>query len=78
MIGEEKIATAAGTFNTFKVQTVVRQVNNNDQTKASVSTVVFWYAPQVNRWVKKTQETRFEGRLRDSITEELTSYSRKP
>lgn len=78
VIGEEKITTAAGTFDTFKVQTVVRQVNNNDQTKASTSTSVFWFAPAVNRWVKKTHETRFEGRLRDSVVEELTSYSRKP
>jgi hypothetical protein len=78
VVGEEKVTTAAGTFNTFKVETVVRQVNNNDQTKASVSNVVFWYSPDVRRWVKKTQETRFEGRLRDSITEELTSFSRKP
>jgi hypothetical protein len=76
--GAEKITTAAGTFDTFKVQTVVRQVNNNDQTKGSTSTSVFWFAPAINRWVKKTHETRFEGRLRDSVTEELTSYSRKP
>ena len=78
VLGQEKITTAAGTFDTFKVETVVRQVNNNDQTKASTSTSVFWFAPAVNRWVKKTAETRFEGRLRDSVVEELTSYSRKP
>jgi hypothetical protein len=37
-----------------------------------------WYAPTVNRWVRKTNETHIEGRLRDSHTEELTDYSRKP
>lgn len=78
VVGQERITTAAGTFDTFKVQTVVRQVNNNDQTKASQSNDVFWYAPSINRWVKKSHETRYEGRLRDSVTEELTGYSRKP
>lgn len=78
VIGEEKVTTSAGTFDTFKIETKVRQVNANDQTKASTVNTTFWYAPTVNRWVRKTYKLQIEGRLRDSHTEELTDYSRKP
>jgi hypothetical protein len=78
VVGEEKVTTSAGTFDTFKIETRMRHVNANDQTKASTVNTTLWYAPTVNRWVRKTYETHIEGRLRDSHTEELTDYSRKP
>jgi|SRR5262245_34947012 len=78
IIGEEKITTSAGTFDTFKVETVTRHVNSNDQTKVATLTSTLWYAPTVNRWVRKTYKMQMEGRLRESQTEELTDYSRKP
>jgi hypothetical protein len=56
----------------------VREVNTKDQTKSSTTTETTWYAPTINRWVKRKTETRAEGRLRDSSSEELTEYSRKP
>jgi hypothetical protein len=61
VVGQERVTTRAGAFDTFRIEHKVRQVN----------------APAVNRWVKKATETRFEGRLRDSTSEELTEYSRK-
>ena len=76
--GQEKITTSAGTFDTFKIEIVMRQVNSNDQTKAASVNMTLWYAPVVNRWVRKTYTLQVEGRLRDSHTEELTDYSRKP
>jgi len=78
VVGAEKITTSAGTFETFKVDTTSRQINSNDQTKASTVTATLWYAPSINRWVRKTYRTQIEGRVRDSHTEELTDYSRKP
>jgi len=78
VVGAEKITTSAGTFDTFKVDTTLRQINSNDQTKASSVTATLWYAPSINRWVRKTYRTQIEGRVRDSHTEELTDYSRKP
>lgn len=78
VVGEEKVTTGAGTFDTFKIETRMRQVNSNDQTKASTINAVLWYAPSVNRWVRRTYKTQIEGRLRDSNTEELADYSRKP
>jgi uncharacterized protein involved in copper resistance len=78
VVGKESITTSAGTFDTFKIETTMRQVNSNDQTKAATMTAALWYAPSVNRWVRKTYKLQIEGRLRDSQTEELTDYSRKP
>jgi hypothetical protein len=78
VVAAEKTTTVAGTFDTFRVEVDVAQVNAKDATKASKSKHVFWYAPAINRWVKKTYEIRFEGRVRDSTVDELTEYSRKP
>jgi hypothetical protein len=78
VVGAEKITTSAGTFDTLKIDTTSRQINSNDQTKASTVTTTLWYAPSINRWVRKTNKTQIEGRLRDSHTEELTDFSRKP
>jgi len=78
VIGTEKLTTSAGTFDTFKIETTTRQINANDQTRAATLTTTLWYPPTVNRWVRKTYEFQVEGRLRESQTEELTDYSRKP
>jgi len=78
VVSQEQVTTAAGTFDTFRVEMTVRLINTRDQTKSSTWNFVVWYAPAVNRWVKRKTEGRFEGRLRDSSLEELTEYSRKP
>jgi hypothetical protein len=78
VVANESVTTSAGTFDAFKIETTMRQVNSNDQTKAATVTAVLWYAPSINRWVRKTYKVQVEGRLRDSQTEELTDYSRKP
>lgn len=78
VVAKERVTTSAGTFDAFKVETTIRQVNANDQTKAATLTAVLWYAPAVNRWVRRTYKMHIEGRLRESESEELTDYSRKP
>jgi hypothetical protein len=78
VVREEKVTTPAGTFDTYQVDAEVRLVNSRDQTKSSTWSFVYWYAPAVNRWVKRKTEARYEGRLRDSYVEELTEYSRRP
>jgi hypothetical protein len=78
VVGQEQITTPAGTFDTFRVELTVRQINTKDQTKSTTLTAVVWYAPAINRWVRKNTDVRFEGRLRDSFSDELTEYSRKP
>jgi|SRR5882672_2885619 hypothetical protein len=78
VVGSEKLTTSAGTFDTFKIETSIRQINANDQTKGSTVASTLWYAPSINRWVRKTYKLQVEGRLRESQTEELSDYSRKP
>jgi hypothetical protein len=78
VVAKEKITTTAGSFDAFKIETMIRQVNANDQTRAATFAVALWYAPSVNRWVRRTYQLQVEGRLRESQTEELTDYSRKP
>jgi hypothetical protein len=78
VVGQEQVTTPAGTFDTFRVEMTVRQINTKDQTRSSTATLVFWYAPAINRWVRKKTDVRSEGRLRDSFSEELTEYSRRP
>jgi hypothetical protein len=78
VVGTETLTTSAGTFETFKIETTTRQINANDQTKGATTTTTLWYAPSVNRWVRRTYKFQVEGRLRESQTEELADYSRKP
>lgn len=78
VVAKEKITTTAGSFDAFKIETMIRQVSANDQTRAATLAVALWYAPSVNRWVRRTYQLQVEGRLRKSQTEELTDYSRKP
>jgi hypothetical protein len=74
----EQVTTPAGKFDTFRVNQTVRMINTNDQTISQTWDFVLWYAPAINRWVRRKAEWRSEGRVRDSYSEELTEYSRKP
>jgi hypothetical protein len=78
VVGQEQVTTPAGSFDTYRVDMTVRMINTKDQTRSQTYTFMVWYAPAVNRWVKRTTEWRSEGRVRDSFSEELTEYSRKP
>lgn len=72
------MTTKAGTFDTFKIEATEQQVQGADASRHGDIKLQFWYAPTVNRWVRKKVEFRIEGRLREAITEELTEYARKP
>ena len=78
VVGQEQITTPAGTFDTFRVELTVRQINTRDQTKSTTLNAVTWYAPAINRWPKRQTEIRAEGRVRESFIDELTEYSRRP
>jgi hypothetical protein len=78
VVGQEQVTTPAGTFDTFRIEMTVRQINTKDQTRSSTAIHVTWYAPAINRWVRKKTDVRSEGRLRESFSEELTEYSRRP
>lgn len=77
VLAQETVTTPAGTFETFKIERHVMQYNTVDQTKGSETDIVTWYAPKINRWVRRTFVTRIEKRVRSSTSEELADFSRK-
>jgi hypothetical protein len=75
--GQETITTPAGTFETFKIELHLKSYNPVDQTKVYETDLVTWYAPEINRWVRRTFVNRFDKRLRSSTSEELADLYRK-
>jgi hypothetical protein len=77
VVAQETVTTQAGTFDTYKIEQHILQHNTADPTKSSETNIVMWYAPNINRWVRRTFALRIEKRLRSSTSEELVDFSRK-
>jgi hypothetical protein len=77
VVGQEKLTTRAGTFETFKIETTYSSRNVNDPTRKSEVTSQTWYAPAIDHWVKRTFISRADKHLRVNDTIELTEYGRK-
>ncbi|HLH95497.1 MAG TPA: hypothetical protein VKW08_10310 [Xanthobacteraceae bacterium] len=76
VVAQESITTSAGTFDTFKVNIQEREFNTADPSKSFESEIVTWFAPQVNRWVRRTTLVKSDKRTRSSTSEELADFSR--
>jgi hypothetical protein len=76
VVAQETITTAAGTFETFKIETRVQDVLASDPSQASQYEYVSWWAPKINHWVRRTLVNRFQNRVRSRTSEELTDFSR--
>jgi hypothetical protein len=74
--GQESVTTSAGTFDTFKIATQVRAATS-DPTVNSQTNIVTWFAPSINRWVKRTTATVIKGHVATSFSEELIEFSRR-
>jgi hypothetical protein len=74
--GEEEVTTQAGTFKTFKIVTEMQQTSTADRSRRWLSTITIWYAPEVNRWVKRTAIVKTGGHTTDQSTMELVDYSK--
>jgi hypothetical protein len=77
VLGRESVTTPAGSFDAFKIERQARAFNIAAPSIVSESQVVLWYAPEVNRWVRRTSLTKLEKRTRSKTSEELTAFSRK-
>jgi hypothetical protein len=77
VVAQEPITTAAGTFDTFRIEMRVQEVLASDPSQASQYEYVIWWAPQVNHWVRRKLVNKFQNRTRSSTSEELTDFSRK-
>jgi hypothetical protein len=77
VIAQENITTAAGTFDTFKIETAVDVRNANDPTKKGQQIMTTWYAPSVDHWVKRTVKASSNGHIDQDISSELVEYGRR-
>jgi hypothetical protein len=77
VVGQESVTTRAGTFDTFKIEVSYQLQNSNDPTKKAQIIQRTWYAPAVDHWVKRTAESRQDGRLTDKTSVELVEYGRR-
>ena len=73
---QEKISTAAGTFDTFKIDLQSEGVQRRRLSRSSEVEVVTWFAPQIYRWVRQTTVLKSDQRTRSSTSEELADFSR--
>jgi hypothetical protein len=77
VVAQESLTTPAGTFETFKIETRVREIDAADPSKLWELENVGWYAPQINHWVRRIFLSKYQKRTRANTTEELADFSRK-
>jgi hypothetical protein len=77
VVAQEMVTTPAGTFETFKIELRGREVNTANPSRIFQFENNIWYAPQVNRWVRRTFVTKIQNRVTTSTSEELADFSRK-
>jgi hypothetical protein len=75
VVAQEAVTTAAGTFDTFRIERQVKEYNTADPSRSEEAQVTLWYAPQINHWVRRTIVDRIEKRLRSNQTDELVGTS---
>jgi hypothetical protein len=77
VVAQETVTTAAGTFDTFKIETTETVRSQNDPTKKSDLVMTTWYAPLVDHWVKRTSKITINGHLDQNTSLELIDYGRR-
>jgi hypothetical protein len=77
VLDEEQITTQAGTFNAVKYETTIEIRSAIDPTKKATTVVTTWYVPSVNHWVKRTEKSTSEDRVRSNASIELVEYGRQ-
>ena len=77
VVSEESVTTRAGTFETFKIETSYSSRNVADPSRKIEVTLVTWYAPAIDHWVKRTFVSHVDKHVRANNTIELVEYGRK-
>lgn len=77
VLAQEKVTTKAGTFDTFKIETSFQVQSPNDPTRKGQVVQETWFAPAINHWVRRTYESRLDGRVREKNSAELIDYGRR-
>ncbi|HKD27218.1 MAG TPA: hypothetical protein VKC66_15115 [Xanthobacteraceae bacterium] len=76
VVGQETVTTPAGTFDTFKIESRIQNINTADPSQSYQYENVMWFAPQLNHWVRRKLVTKIRNRTTQSTSEELTDFSR--
>jgi hypothetical protein len=74
---QEMLTTPAGTFETFRIERQVKQVNAADPSRVTEFQFILWFAPQINHWVRRTELTKVQTHTLENISDELTAFGRK-
>jgi len=74
---QESLTTSAGTFDTFKIEILIKAFPPADPSKQWEYQIIRWYAPQVNYWVREKYLAKFDKRTRVSTSTELVDFSQK-
>jgi hypothetical protein len=85
VLAQETIATRAGSFDAFKIDTKIHayfdkiKTKNIDltQTKAVDLMITAWYAPSIDHWVKRTVKLLSDGALVREVSSEVVAYGRR-
>ncbi len=74
---QESVTTKAGKFDAFVIETKFTAQHTNDHSRKTDATVVMWYSPAIDHWVKRSTVFRVNGHVLQNYVVELTSYGRK-
>jgi hypothetical protein len=77
VVAQEAVTTAAGTFDTFKIETTSTVRSPNDPTNKFDLIMTTWYAPSVDHWIKRTSKVTVNDHLQQNTTLELVGYGRR-
>jgi hypothetical protein len=77
VVAQESVTTPAGTFDTFKIETLIQVQNTSDPTRKIQTVQVTWYAPSIDHWVKRSSVSRNATRVVAKTTVELVEYGRR-
>lgn len=75
--GKETVATKAGSFDAFVLETKYVTRNGNDASRKSDFTIKTWYSLGIDHWVKRSTIMSQDGHVVQNDTVELTSYGRR-
>jgi hypothetical protein len=77
VVAQEPMTTAAGTYDTFKIERQFKEFNAADPSRLTEVQFVLWFAPQINHWVRRTTLTKVQKRTISNTSDELIELGRK-
>lgn len=75
--GQEHVATKAGEFDTFVVETTFSARNMKNPTQVTEVTIRTWYSPAISHWVKRNSVVRHGGHVFSNEMTVLTAFAHK-